>query len=566
MTSHLHVQLIIDYLYKRGVQHVVVCPGSRSAPFVIALNSYTSIKKYVIADERSAGYFALGIAQQLRKPVVVICTSGTAVLNLAPAICEAYYQVLPIIAITADRPNEYFDIGDNQTIFQHEIFRNYIEMSLHFEPVKDVDELLQQSAFMDTCFDYRNKYSAYPSHWNVHIPEPLYDIAGEEVPYYELKEVETTIDFCLFSTPQEPILYEWDTAKRIMIISGYEYFTAKELLRLKDITKQQNVVFISEHASNILAHQKAVWNIDGMLAQIAPDQEKYFAPDLVITLGRQILSKKLKQFLRRNKPQRHYHISPPCESWDQFFLGEKSISFYVSYETLLNMVPYSFQADAVFKERWDRLRSRTMLLTKEFLDNTQFSDLKAYEAIFANLPAGTHLQLGNSTPVRYAQFFNLPHNTKVNANRGTSGIDGCLSTAVGAAVVTKKLTVAILGDVSFFYDSNALWNNYLSQQLRIIVINNGGGNIFRLLEGPDSVKDFEDYFETQHQLSAQHLAAMFGLHYYICHSQQQLNETLPEFFQPKKKAAILEIKTNNIVSAAIYKQYFSFLKQQNNNV
>lgn len=562
MTSHLHVQFIADYLHKRGIHHVVICPGSRSAPFVIALNEYPTIKKYVIADERSAAYIALGMVQQLRKPVAVICTSGTATLNLAPAICEAYYQSLPLIAITADRPQHLLNNGDNQTIDQENIFLNFVGNTISIHPMKSVDDFNQILPFLDSSHNPQNNQPTTPSHWNVHIPEPLYEVAGEELPFYELNELNHDSLFDL-SDGWGVLKTEWQKAKKIMLICGYAELSPKELLLIKDLTKQQNIVFISEHASNVPFHHKAPWNTDAMFSLMAANEEKDYTPDLVVTFGRHILSKKLKQFLRRNKPKFHIHLSPQGEIWNQFLMEKNFHPCHRSYEIFFSQLPFSFQADANFKIRWSNLRQKAEQYTQQFNHKAVFSDLKVYEIIFAHLPTSTNLQLGNSTPVRYAQFFPLPKNTKVNANRGTSGIDGCLSTAVGAALVNKRLTVAIVGDISFFYDSNALWNNHLSPNLRVIVINNGGGNIFRLIDGPDTVKGFENYFETQHQLSAKHLAEMFGLHYYICKTQKQLEDALPDFFQPQKKAAILEVKTNNQTSAAVYKQYFSFLKQQN---
>lgn len=561
MTSHLHVQLIVNYLYKRGVQHVVLSPGSRSAPFVIALNEYTSIKKYVIVDERVAGYFALGIAQQIRKPVVVICTSGTATLNLGPALAEADNQMLPLIAITADRPLNLYGTGENQTINQVEMFRNFVKVSIDFSPINSMDDFTRLLSTMDESICSEG-YTA-PSHWNVHIPEPLYEIAAEETPYYELPQIQK-IDFAPYETQLEKLVEVWESAKRIMIISGYEKYSESTLQKLQELEVQSKVVFISEHASNVPTHQDSTWNVDAMFAQITPTKEKLYVPDLVITLGRHILSKKLKGFIRQHKPKYHFQISPYDEYWNQFLMNKnyEIIHEIDSYDEVLSKISYASLTDSAFKNHWNSLKNNTHVLTEIFLEKIPFCDFKAYHSIFKALPSGVNLQLGNSSPVRYAQFFNLPKNTLVNANRGTSGIDGCLSTATGSACVNNRMTVVLLGDISFFYDSNALWNNYLTADLKIIVLNNGGGNIFRLINGPDTVKHFEKHFETPHQLTAKYLARMFDLHYYICDSETQLNETLPSFFETKKKASILEIKTDGKTSAAVFKQYFSFLKNQ----
>jgi 2-succinyl-5-enolpyruvyl-6-hydroxy-3-cyclohexene-1-carboxylate synthase len=186
-----------------------------------------------------------------------------------------------------------------------------------------------------------------------------------------------------------------------------------------------------------------------------------------------------------------------------------------------------------------------------------------FDTLNKRLTGNTGVQYGNSTPIRYANFFKPGNVLSVNANRGTSGIDGSLSTAAGAAYATRIPTVCVLGDVSFLYDSNALWNNYLSPKLRIIVINNNGGNIFRLIEGPNTVIGFEEFFETRHQLTAKHLATMYGLPYYFCAAQSELEETLDTFLNTRKggQAAILEIKTNSELSAAAFRNYFEYLSQ-----
>ncbi|MBX2909774.1 MAG: 2-succinyl-5-enolpyruvyl-6-hydroxy-3-cyclohexene-1-carboxylic-acid synthase [Chitinophagales bacterium] len=564
MTSHLHVQLIADYLHKRGVRHVVICPGSRSAPFVIALNEYPAIKKYVIADERSAAYFALGIAQQIHFAVAVICTSGTAALNLVPAIAEASAQALPLIAITADRPEEMHWRGENQTIEQKNIFIDYIpeKSAINFKPLRMLKDFTDKLLEMDETLMIVHDEPSFPAHWNVEIPEPLYERAGEEIPPYNLSDSEADLDLIhqILGGNEDLLLEEWENAERILIICGYAQFTPQVIQQLKHLSENQNIVIVSEHASNLPFQQNETWNLDALLTQMKPDSEKNYAPDLVITLGRHILSKKLKQLIKKNKPRWHFHVSSHGEAWDQFYLEDKFDFFKTGNSLFLSKLTNAKLAREEFKQAWINLRTQTQQHTQSFLSKAPFSDLKVYESIYSQLPSGTNLQLGNSTPVRYAQFFNLPENTKVNANRGTSGIDGCLSTAVGAALTHHSLTVCIIGDISFFYDSNALWNKYLSPNLRIILINNGGGNIFRLLSGPETVKGFEDYFEAQHNLSAKYLAEMYGLQYYFCESQGELNTQLPDFFQPKNKAAILEVKTDNEISATVYKQYFSHLK------
>ncbi len=550
MTSHLHVQIIADLVFRKGIRHVVFSPGSRSAPFVIAFQEYQAIKKYVIPDERVAGYFALGIAQQLQQPVVLVCTSGTAVLNLAPAICEAYYQCIPLIVITADRPEFAHEKGENQAIYQSGIFANYVYQSIDISSVYTATEKQLLVNMLNGTFLNLADMNK-PVHWNVHIPEPLYEIAAEEVGYYELSN-ETKFD-AVAEELLKKVVDEWKGNTRILVIIGTHFIDEKASAIIRQINEQQNIVFIGEHTSNLSLSGVAQCNMEAMFA-MAEENADMYAAGIVLTVGKLTLSKKLKQFFKKHKPAFHWHLSPTWGEGDNFDALTMALPFNLS--DFLSKMPVAITADSNYKKRWEALKKTSFEVTDKYTANIAFSDFKVYDEIFKQLPDSCNLQLGNSTPVRYAQFFALPKDTTVNSNRGTSGIDGCVSTAAGAAIANNKLTVCIIGDISFFYDSNALWNNHLSPKLRIIIINNGGGNIFRMVQGATSVKNFETFFETPHNLSAKHLASMYELPYYICTDFDELQQTLSEFFAESDKAKILEVKTDNEISASVYKKYF----------
>lgn len=554
MTSHLHVQLIADFVHRKGIRHVVFSPGSRSAPFVIAFQEYNAIKKYVIADERVAGYFALGIAQQLQQPVVLVCTSGTAVLNLAPAICEAYYQHVPLIVVTADRPEFAHEKGENQAILQSEIFANYVYQSIDVSSVfTTIEKQLLINVLNGTFQNLEDMCK--PIHWNVHIPEPLYEIAAEEIGYYEVSNEERSNE--VLEELLKPVAAEWKGNTRILVIIGTHLIDAETSSVIRKINQQQNVVFIGEQTASLNLCGVSQCNAEAAFA-LAEEDSKLYAPGIVVTVGKLTISKRLKAFFKKHKPAFHWHLSPTWGEGDSFDALTMAVPFKLI--DFLSKMPDAITADKTFKKRWEGLKQSSLQVTEKFATIIPFSDFKVYAEVFAHLPDNVNLQLGNSTPVRYAQYFSLPITMQVNCNRGTSGIDGCVSTAVGAAAVNNKLTVCIVGDISFFYDSNALWNNYLSPKLRIIVINNGGGNIFRMVEGASTVKNFETFFETPHQLTAKHLASMYELPYYICTSLEELQLTLPSFFNNSLKAQILEVKTDGEMSAAIHKQYFEFIK------
>jgi len=556
LTAHLHVQLIADLVFRKGIRHVVFSPGSRSAPFVIAFQEFDAIKKYVIPDERVAGYFALGIAQQLQQPVVLVCTSGTAVLNLAPAICEAYYQCVPLIVITADRPEFAHEKGENQAIYQSGIFANYVYQSIDISSVYTATEKQLLVNVLNGTFQNLGEMNK-PIHWNVHIPEPLYEIAAEEVGYYEINNEVKSNE--VLEELLNKVMLEWKSNTRILVIIGTHFIDESASAIIRQINQHQNIVFIGEHNSNLSLSGVSQCNLEALFS-MAEEDYKHYSPNIVLTVGKLTLSKKLKQFFKKHKPTFHWHLSPTWGEGDSFDALTMALPFNLA--DFLNKMPVAITADSIYRKRWDTLKQNSFEVTEKYTVNIAYSDFKVYDEIFRQLPDKCNLQLGNSSPVRYAQYFALPQGTKVNSNRGTSGIDGCVSTATGAAIVNEQLTVCIVGDISFLYDSNALWNNYLSPNLHIIIINNGGGNIFRMVDGATSVKNFETFFETPHQLSAKHLASMYELPYYICTSLEELQHALPEFFETSSKTKILEVKTDNVLSAAIHKQYFEFIKNK----
>lgn len=542
-----------------GIGRVVISPGSRSAPLVMAFSAYPDIEKIVIPDERVAAFFALGMAQQLQQPVVLICTSGTAVLNFAPAIAEAYHQQVPLLVLTADRPPELIGKGENQAIYQSDIYRNYIKKSYATPCEAESENDIKQTAYI---IGEAIRYTTYPYcgpvHVNVPIREPLY-IQTEEA-------INITITAQQFNNApltdehKSYITEVWAGASKKMIICGMDMPDEAIDKLLYNLAQRNDTVVITENISN---HQQSVTlcNPDVVLDVATAEKQLEIAPDILITIGKQFISKKLRQFLKAHTPAHHWQVSMIEENWDGLGAIEYK-KIQADEQLLLSHLDTLHDTEYNYRSKWRELRHEAQKQAEEFVQSAPYSDLRVIKEILNSIPNGANLQLGNSTPIRYSNFFNLNNKVTYNCNRGTSGIDGVISTAAGAAHVNGQLTVCLTGDVSFFYDSNALWNNYLSPKLRIVVINNGGGNIFRLIDGPVAVEGFEKYFETKHSLNAEHLARMFGLGYYFCADLGTLQTTLPGFMQAQQKAAILEVKTNNEVSADVYKQFFKHLRSK----
>lgn len=497
----------------------------------------------VVPDERVAGFFALGIAQQQRSPVAIVCTSGTAVLNFAPAICEAYYQQVPLLVLTADRPADYIGIGENQAINQTEIYCNYIKASYTLPEAPAEAATIAAKAITETT---RGGHG--PVHINIPLREPLY---GQS-------EKTLTVTAPAPALPKLPVASVPITPRTLLICGMHEPDEALyEVIRKLSATT--GLVIMTEPLAN-LHGLDTITNVDATLAMMTEADVELLAPDTIITIGKQIVSKRIRQFLRKVQPAHHYHLSDDKGEWN----GLGAMEYHhISCDVVATLSASAGRsAEVGYRDSWMSLHRKAIANTERYGAALPLSDWQVFQTLVRTYPKDAHIQYGNSSPIRYAGFFRHRADNTVNANRGTSGIDGSMSTAAGAALHYTGPTICVLGDVSFLYDSNALWNNYLTSHLRIIVINNGGGNIFRLIDGPQRVEGFSDFFETKHQLGAEHLAQMYQIPYYFCDRADDLEFVLGQFYKPQKgRPAILEIKTDGAVSEKVYKDYFRFLTE-----
>jgi 2-succinyl-5-enolpyruvyl-6-hydroxy-3-cyclohexene-1-carboxylate synthase len=550
-TTKKSAQIIAKVCHKQGIRKVVFSPGSRSAPLVIAFSNIPEIECIVIPDERVAGYFALGMAQQLRETVAVVCTSGTAVLNLAPAVCEAFHQFVPLLVITADRPAYKHGAGENQTINQIGIFENYVAYSLNIS--NELDDEVTIANEVETCINNSFIDGFQPVHLNVEFDEPLYELT-EDVLEVQIKN--KTVQSVIEPLSISEAMY----GNTRLMIAGMHHHDSPLNTWLKQAATRTDTVVIAEPLSNSF-DDNFVYHPDLVLSAANKDSMQQYSPEVLVTTGKHFLSKRLRQFLQKHPPLYHFHLHEGNTGWNFLKLAGNRY-----FETDMNDEVFRSgllkgNENSDFSNKWLNAFKQQQPIADFFLEQIPFCDISVFNVLINSFPADANVQYGNSTPIRYSSFFKHSDTLSINANRGTSGIDGCLSTAAGAAYVRNELTICVLGDVSFLYDSNALWNNYLSPNLRIIVINNSGGNIFKLIEGPSRVADFEKFFQTKHTHSMEHLASMYDLPYYICASETELTETLKTFYQTSARPKLLEIKTDGELSADVYKKYFEKFSQ-----
>jgi len=540
-------QSIIQICLDKGIKNIVISPGSRNAPLTIGFVNNPEFNCYSIADERCAGFFALGIAQQTQKPVAVVCTSGSALLNYYPAFAEAFYSQIPLIVISADRPQSKIDIGDGQTIRQENVFKNHSLYNANLIEEVSVENDLKINHAINRAFAKKG-----PVHINAPFEEPLYqtgskldvDVTISALPREKKKiSIDDIIEFTNI----------WNASKKKLILVGENRPNEIDAEIIDLLANDNSVVVMTETTSN-LHHPSFLNNIDTIITPFSKKEFKNFQPDILITFGGMVVSKRIKAFLRGYKPKHHWHIDQ-LRGYDTF--GGLTKHFKVKPNLFFNQfLRFTIPIRSNYRSTFDKIATLRKLKHRDYLDKIPFSDFKVFGEVIPSLPEDCMLHLGNSSAIRYAQLFDINPSIQVFCNRGTSGIDGSTSTAIGAAVANKKQTVLITGDIGFLYDSNALWNEYTPKNFKIILINNGGGGIFRILPGHEETPVFNKFFETSHCLTAEPLAKMYGFEYSIASDETSLANNLKTFYAQNEKPGILEIFTPTRENDKILLQYF----------
>jgi 2-succinyl-5-enolpyruvyl-6-hydroxy-3-cyclohexene-1-carboxylate synthase len=551
-------QSIIQICLAKGITNIVISPGSRNAPLTIGFVNNPEFNCYSIADERCAGFFALGIAQQIQKPVAVVCTSGSALLNYYPAFAEAFYSQIPLIVISADRPQSKIDIGDGQTIRQENVFQNHSLYNANLIEEASVENDFKINDAINKALSKKG-----PVHINAPFEEPLYQTVSE-------LNVDVTI-LDLVSKNEEVVINTiakfaniWNKSKKKLILVGENKPNTIDAEIIELLAKDESVVVMTETTSN-LHHPSFLNNIDTIITPFTKEDFEAFQPDILITFGGMVVSKRVKAFLRQFQPKHHWHIDT-LRAYDTY--GCLTQHFEVDPNSFFNQfLPLTIPIESNYFSTYDTIYTLREKKHQEYVAKIPFSDFKAFEKIIPSLPENSMLHLSNSSAIRYAQLFTIKSSIAVFCNRGTSGIDGSTSTAIGASVGNERQTTLIAGDIGFLYDSNALWNDYIPKNFKIILINNGGGGIFRILPGHEETPVFNTFFETSHCLTAEHLAKMYGFEYRLASDELSLENSLKALYSQNDKPSILEIFTptleNDRFCCSILRSWFREFSKKN---
>lgn len=541
-------------LKAHGIRKIVLCPGSRNIPIVQTLANIPDFTCYPMTDERSAGFFALGLALHGGTPAAVCCTSGTALLNLHPAVAEAFYQQVPLVVISADRPAAWIGQMDGQTLPQPGIFGSLVKKSVDLPEVDSEESEWYCNRLINEALLELNHHGKGPVHINVPISEPFFKLPVTELP--EVRVITRYQGLSVYDKDYQPLIDRLNRYQRRMAVVGQ-----MNLIYLFDkrYTKMlyKHFAWFTENISNQTVPGVPIRNIEPLLCSMNFETQQKMRPELLITYGGHIISKRLKKFLRRHPPVEHWHIAPDGEVVD----------LYGSLTTVIEMDPFEFleKIAPMMENRTPEYPRQWEALSKA-IPQAQFdySEMSAIGAVIKNLPAPCSLHLANSSVVRYAQLFDIPANVEILSNRGTNGIEGSLSTALGYATASDKLNYLFIGDLSFFYDMNALWNSNYGANIRILLLNNEGGEIFHALPGLELHENARRFVTATHCATAKAWAEDRGFEYLSARNSEELNTAVTVFTQASvtNRPMLLEVFTDKNLDIEMLKEYYHNLKKE----
>lgn len=538
-----------------GVRKLVLCPGSRNAAIVHTLANIEDFTCYSITDERSAGFFAIGLSLQGGGPAAICCTSGSALLNLHPAVAEAFYQQIPLIIISADRPAAWIGQMDGQTLPQPNVFGGVVKMSINLPEVQTEEDEWFCNRLINEAILETMHHGKGPVHINVPISEPIYRFTAKELP--EVRIISRYQGLNIYDRDYKDLIDKLNQYnKRMVIVGQMNLIYQFDKKYIKPLSK--NFVWLTEHLSNQTIPALPIKNFDTAIYTMEAERQEQMKPDLLITYGGHIISKQLKKYLRNHPPREHWHITPDGKVADLFGC----------LTTVIEMDPFEFLEKIAFL--LDNKPTNFPLMWENYCKiypqpNLPYSQIAITGELIQALPIPCALHLANSSTVRYAQLFPIFPEVEICCNRGVNGIEGSLSTAIGYAAASDKLNFVIIGDLSFFYDMNALWCTHFHNNLRILLMNNEGGEIFHTLPGMDkSGSVSRRYITAEHQTSAKGWAEERGLLYMKVTNTEEWKEASKIFLSSEEypQAMLLEVRTDKEEDTRLLREYYKSLKNK----
>lgn len=559
-TANKFCSILFDVLLEKGVKDVVCSPGSRNVPLLLAASARVELKKHFVVDERSAAFLGLGISAISRQPVALACTSGTALLNYSPAIAEAYYQCVPLIVVSADRPIQWIDQDDSQTIRQDGIISNFVKKSYTIPAIGDDNPEMQWyvNRIVNDAVLTAVSGRQGPVHINIHIAEPLGKKTITEMhPPRIIENIEADAIGNKETVRKLALIL---SQSKVMLVSGFNSPDSLLQKALVEFSRFPNVVVMAETISNLHLKEED-YSIDSLLTAFDADILDELAPDVVISIGGALVSRKLKEYLRRNVSKcSHWSLGYSHTTTDPFTsltcrIETEPSRFFRNINGVLRKQNFPEKCKN-YQEKWLLKRKLALQLKERFINNCAWSELKVFNYILNNIPRNCNLFLSNGTAIRYAQIIRYPLPHASYCNRGVSGIDGSVSTSIGGAIEYKGDTLLITGDLSMAYDIGSLGVKEVPARFKIIVIDNQGGGIFRFIPSTSQLEEREEYLCQPPLLPLKELAEGYQWNYFEVREEDELTSVFKDFLSSKSKS-ILKITTPGILSAEVLKTYMA---------
>lgn len=550
-SSKENVNILTSLLVQHGVRHAVVCPGSRNSPIVHDLNECPDIECYGVTDERSAGFYALGMALTLCKPVVVCVTSGTALLNLAPAVAEAYYQHVPLVVISADRPEQWIDQLDGQTLPQPDALGRFVKKAVSIPEVQDDEQHWYCNRLINEALNELNHHGYGPVHINVPIAEPLFEYTVAELPNERrIHLINSRCDRYLISIECSE---QFVAAQKPMLVIGQ--MSMEQLLPAEIYMISQCAVVINE----ALSLGKGGSHFNEVLYAVSGDPD--YEPDFLLYVGDTLVSKRVKKWMRTLKDTKIWMVSEDGN------IRDTTMNMYgviegraadVIEDLVESIKTKSISSTSRYKARWDMALRKTAYMAMTYKpEYSQMAAVKMFEEKLGTA-INYYVHYGNSSSIRLANFYARHF---VYCNRGVNGIEGTLSTAAGGSVVTDSKVFCALGDLSFFYDQNALWNQNLKGNLRILLLNNQRGTIFSMLKGLEQSDARDRFVSGEHHASAEGICMQNDVQYLKATNMEELSEGIDKLINlESNRPVLLEVLTSAENDVKIVKEYYQKLK------
>ena len=508
-----NINILTSLLIQHGVKHAVVCPGSRNAAIVHNLYTAPNMHTVAVTDERSAAFYALGMAQATESAVAVCVTSGSALHNAIPAVAEAHYRHVPLVVISADRPQAWIDQYDGQTAQQPGTLGNLVARCVQLpEPTNEEEHWYCNRLVNEALLATRTNGGA-PVHINVPVSEPLFNFSVAELPQERcITEVTPPTNYIHWA---QQVAQRMAQAKRPLIVYGRDCRHSGITAVMEQIERKVTML----HEALCEHHDITPFDLilRGEKTTVLPP------PDFVLHIGDTIVSKLLKKWIRTSEAE-VWQVDAGNGIHDLLMhlthrINGGTADVLPALDKALNEVELSIEARE-YHTQWQHHIQRARTLTDDYQPPfSQMAVVKYFEEQLDDMFYEWQVHYANSSAVRLANLFAAHY---VWCNRGINGIEGSLSTAAGHSAVTDEKVFCIIGDLSFFYDQNALWNQQLRGNLRIVLLNNGKGGIFDTLPHLDESPAAQQYVAASHHTTAQGICTQNDIGYLKAHNMEEM--------------------------------------------